>query len=182
MSYIKTKLSLNDKKILKKIYEELEDIYIPTSYRIYGKGDIHSRRTGTTKQKDARQTTFGKVYYQGKLKKSKSSKKYPYIMPLFKKFINSHYPQLLPKLQGVYVNKNTESKKHLDSRNTGTSLLVGFGPYTHGRSVLYIKGKPIKFHIKTNSLIFNGSEIPHGSEPFNGTRYSLVFFKRKLWR
>ena len=28
MSYIKTKLSLNDKKILKKIYEELEDIYI----------------------------------------------------------------------------------------------------------------------------------------------------------
>ena len=33
-----------------------------------------------------------------------------------------------------------------------------------------------KNYIKTNSLIFNGSEIPHESDPFKGTRYSLVFF------
>ena len=33
MSYIKTKLSLEDKEILEEIYEELEEIIIPCSYR-----------------------------------------------------------------------------------------------------------------------------------------------------
>jgi hypothetical protein len=61
------------------------------------------------------------------------------------------------------------------------SLIVGLGVYTGGRTILHIK-KPNgeytakKFHIKTNSLIFNGSEIPHESEHFKGMRYSLVFF------
>jgi hypothetical protein len=82
MSFIKTKLSADDKKILSEIYEELEEIILPTSYSSKG--------------------------------------------------IKGHH--------------------HIDD-------------------------KPKSFHIKTNSLIFNGSEIPHKSEPFKGTRYSLVFFK-----
>ena len=76
----------------------------------------------------------------------------------------------------MYVNKNTVCKEHLDSKNVGESLLVGLGPYTAGRTILYIDDKPKYFHIKTNSLIFNGSEILHKSEPVKGTRYSLVFF------
>lgn len=176
MSYIKTKLSDKDKEILKKIYEELEKISIQTSYSGIGiKGHYHSVKTGTTDQKDARQTCFGKVKYRCKNKESKSSLKYPYIMPLFKEFINSHYPGF--KFNSVYVNKNIICKKHLDSRNTGESLLVGFGSYTGGQSVLYLNDNPKKFHIKSSSIIFNGSEIPHKSEAFKGTRYSLVFFK-----
>ena len=97
------------------------------------------------------------------------------MMKLFKKFIKSHYPEF--KFQSVYVNRNTVCKKHLDSSNVGESLLVGFGPYTKGHTVLYLNNKQHKFNIKTNSLLFNGSEIPHKSEPFNGIRYSLVFFK-----
>lgn len=177
--YIKTKLSKNDKDILKEIYEELENITIPTTYQKCG-GQGHQIRTGTIKQKQARQTSFGKIRFQGKIQNSKYTKKYPYIFPLFKEFINSHYPDF--KFKTVYVNKNTVCKLHTDSRNVGESLLVGFGPYTGGQTVLEIEnsnGKKInkKFHIKTNSLIFNGSEIPHKSEPFKGTRYSLVFFK-----
>ena len=96
-------------------------------------------------------------------------------MDLFKKFINNHYPNF--DFNGVYVNKNTVCKKHLDSKNVGESLLVGFGPFTGGESVLYINDKEHNVNIKTNSLIFNGSEIPHKSLPFEGTRFSLVFFK-----
>ncbi len=99
------------------------------------------------------------------------------MMYLFKKFIKSHYPSF--KIRSVYVNKNTICKEHLDSKNVGESLLVGFGKYTGGQTILRTRSddKPKSFHIKTNSLIFNGSEIPHKSEPFKGTRYSLVFFQ-----
>ena len=177
MSYIKTKLSDKDKDILAEIYNELEQIHIQSTFST-GKGQYHAIKTGTNNQKAGRQTSFGITYYRGNKQKSKSTIKYPYFMILFKKFMNSHYPEF--KFKTVFVNKNTICKEHLDSNNTGESLLVGFGSYTGGKTVLYTGknfDKPKKFHIKTFSLIFNGSEIPHESESFNGTRYSLVFFK-----
>jgi hypothetical protein len=175
MNYIKTKLSSLDKEILNDIYEELENVNIPTTFSGKNiKGHYHAVKTGTTTQKNARQTCFGQVYYQGKYKKSKSTIKYRNIMPLFKEFIKSHYPTF--KFKSVYVNKNTMCKEHIDNKNIGESLLVGLGPYTGGKTVLYINNKQKKFHIKTNSLIFNGFKIPHKSEPFKGIRYSLVFF------
>jgi hypothetical protein len=178
MSFIKTKLTVKDKQILSEIYDNLEEIILPTSYSSKGvKGHHHCVKTGTTDQKDARQVCFGKVKYKGTIQESSYSKKYPHMFYLFKKFINSHYPSF--KFRSVYVNKNTVCKKHLDSKNVGESLLVGFGKYTGGQTMLYTQSddKPKSFHIKTNSLIFNGSEIPHKSEPFKGTRYSLVFFQ-----
>jgi hypothetical protein len=176
MIYIRPKLSNDDKVILDKIYNELEDITIPTSYRKNSKsGSFHSIKTGVTSQKDARQTSFGITKHRGKKQTTSSTKKYPYMMPLFKEFIDSHYPGF--KFNSVYVNKNTIAKKHLDSKNTGESLLVGFGAYTEGKTVLYdSNGKENKFSIKSHSLIFNGSEIEHKSESFNGIRYSLVFY------
>lgn len=176
MCYIKTVLSQNDKDILDEIYHKLEEITIPTTYRKGSKsGNYHSIKIGATSQRNARQTLFGMTKYRGKKQQSSSVKKYPYMMRLFKEFIDSHYPAF--KFKSVYVNKNTIAKKHLDSKNTGESLLVGFGPYTDGQTVLYTSaGKVDKFSIKSHSLIFNGSEIEHKSEPFKGTRYSLVFF------
>jgi hypothetical protein len=176
MSYIRTKLSKEDKEILKKIYNELENINIPTSYSSKGvKGHFHAVRTGTHNQKNARQTCFGLVTFQGKKVKSSSTKKYPWISPLFKEFIQSHYPDF--NFNSVYVNKNTVVKKHIDSNNVGESLLVGLGPYRRGQTTLYLEDKQKKFSIKTSSIIFNGSDIPHKSEKFEGIRYSLVFFK-----
>ena len=67
-------------------------------------------------------------------------------------------------------------KPHYDSNNVCESLLVGLGPYTGCRTVLDIVGNQKKVHIKSQSLIFNGSEIEHWSEPFKGTRYILAFF------
>jgi hypothetical protein len=159
MSYIKTKLSEEDKEILEEIYEELEEITLPTTFSNY-KGKHHAVKTGVTKQKQARQTCFGLVKYKGKLTESQYAQKYPEMLELFKEFIDSHYPGF--KFNSVYVNKNVVCKKHLDSKNVGESLLVGY--------------KERKFHIKSQSLIFNGSEIEHKSLPFKGTRYSLVFF------
>ena len=173
MSYIKTKLSGEDKDILDEIYDELEEINLPSRFQKVG-AQGHSRRTGACSQKQARQTCFGYTIYQCKKQLSLFTKKYPYMMELFEEFIDSHYPGF--EFDSVYVNKNVKCKKHLDSKNVGESLLVGMGEYTGGQTVLYINGREHKFNIQNNSLIFNGSEIEHRSLPFSGTRYSLVFF------
>tara|TARA_R110002126_G_C10346355_1_gene491241 strand:+ start:97 stop:630 length:534 start_codon:yes stop_codon:yes gene_type:complete len=176
MHYIVKKLSENDKNILAKIYETLEGITLPIAYCGENRvGSHHARKIGVTNQRYARQTVFGMTYYRGLLQLSSYSKKYPHVMTLFKEFINSHYSQF--EFMSVYVNRNTIAKKHLDSKNSGTSLLVGLGPYTGGETILYNKdGVESKFCINTHSLVFNGSKIEHSSETFEGTRYSLVFF------
>ena len=176
MSYVRTKLSEQDRDILDDIYNELEEITLPTTFSSQSeKGRHHAIKIGVTKQKNARQACFGIVKYKGKYTCSKYLKKYPEMMEIFNEFIDSHYPEF--EFDSVYVNKNVVCKWHIDSKNVGESLLVGIGGYTGGQSALKIKNKELKFHIKNQSLIFNGSEIEHRSLPFKGTRYSLVFFK-----
>ena len=179
MSYTSTELSESDLQNLNDIFNELEKINIPTVFTNEGviPRRYHANRTGTANQKQARQTSFGLTTYRGKQQESKNSKKNPHIMPLFKNFIDTHTNSAGFKFKSVYVNKNTVCKKHLDSKNIGESLLVGFGDYTGGETVLYLDDNQKKFfNISKSSLIFNGAKIPHSSEEFTGTRYSLVFF------
>ena len=176
MDYLRTELSNQDKNILNEIYNELEKITLPTTYRSEGvKGGYHAAKIGVSSQRGARQTIFGLSTYRGVTQESRYTKKYPHILPLFRKFINSHYPEF--EFNSVYVNRNTISKKHLDAENAGVSLLVGLGNYINGGETVLCNPEEKKFSIKTHSLVFNGSKIPHRSEPFEGTRYSLVFFK-----
>ena len=175
MHYIRTELSKINIDILAKIYETLEGIHIPTSFRTnLNSGNYHAIKIGTVAQKNARQAVFGQTKYRGDLQSTRASNRYPHIMKLFKEFIDSHKPGF--EFKSVYVNRNTIAKKHLDSKNSGTSLLVGLGSYTGGETVLYDKDTSEKFNINTHSLVFDGSKIEHSSEPFTGTRYSLVFF------
>jgi hypothetical protein len=174
-SYVKTKLSVSDTDILEEIYDELEKITIPTTFSSPGtKGHYHAVKIGVQSQRDARQTIFGTTTYRGVKQLSKSSKKHPHIIPLLSRFIQSHNSNF--KFNSVYVNRNTVAKKHLDSKNAGVSLLVGFGKYTDGETVIYTDTTR-EFNIQTHSLIFNGSKIYHSSKNFIGIRYSLVFYK-----
>ena len=167
MSYISTELSESDLQNLNDIYHLLSNIHIPTTFKSNEKhGANHSKKTGTTDQRGARQTLF-KIG-------SKSAIRYPEIFDKFRSFIEVHVPDF--KFESVYVNKNTICKKHLDSGNGGKTLLVGFGDYTGGDTVLVIDCVEKHFNISKSSIIFDGSKIVHSSEPFNGTRYSLVFF------
>jgi len=174
---IQTKLSEDDKNNLKEIYDALQKINIPTVFTNIGviPRRHHSLRTGTTNQRNARQTSFGLTTYRGEKQESHNTKKHPHILPLFKKFIDLHYPNF--NFSTVYVNKNIICQKHKDKKNSGESLLIGFGDYTEGSTVLHINGEESKFNIQESSIIFDGSKIIHSSEPFKGTRYSLVFFK-----
>lgn len=172
--YSRTEISQQDKNILTELYNELDKITIPTTFRSEGvKGGYHASKIGVTNQRNARQTIFGLSKHRGVKQESRYTRKYPHILPLFRKFIQSHHPQF--EFSSVYVNKNTVSKMHLDAENAGVSLLVGIGDFNGGETVLYLPAEE-KFDIKTHSLVFNGSKISHKSEPFEGTRYSFVFF------
>ena len=115
MHYIRTELSENDKDILGTIYQSLEKIHIPTSFRTnLNSGNYHAIKIGTVSQKNARQAVFGQIKYRGDLQSTRASNRYPHIMKLFKEFINSHYSQF--EFMSVYVNRNTIAKKHLDSK------------------------------------------------------------------
>ena len=170
--YDRHKLSEYDKRILQHIYNTLEQVQIRTTL---SSNSFHAEKAGAISQVGARQACFGIVRHKGAFVKSRPLKDHPEIMRLFKKFMRSHCPSF--KFNSVYVNKNVVCKPHFDAGNVGKSMLVGMGPYTRGRSILHIRGKQKRFHIKSHSLVFDGSLIKHESEEFKGTRYSLVFFK-----
>ena len=73
------------------------------------------------------------------------------------------------------VNRNAEFTPHVDSgRGAGQSLsmIVGLGDYARGS--LFIEGK--SHDIRYSPLEFDGWRQRHWTEPFDGERYSLVWF------
>jgi len=80
----------------------------------------------------------------------------------------------------VQINKNFPAPKHLDSMNVGESYLCCFGKYTGGETVVDFGGMgkyaPCKLNPRLKPIKFNGSKFEHWVEPFEGKRYSLVFF------
>jgi len=169
-------LSNSDKDILQNIYEELEKINIPTTYSSKEpKKGFQTQRTGNWKIKGARSCVFGSICHFGKVKDSRLTLKYPHILPLLSSFIANHLPDF--KFTKVYVNRNTICDKHIDSGNCGESLIIGLGDYRGGETTLFLEDKALNFDISKKSLIFDGSKIPHKSQPFSGIRYSLVYFK-----
>ena len=73
----------------------------------------------------------------------------------------------------VQVNDNYETLPHKDKGNFGTSAIVGFGEYTGGE--LVIEETPV--NIQNQVCFFDGSLYTHSTKPFQGQRFSLVFFK-----
>jgi tRNA U38,U39,U40 pseudouridine synthase TruA len=73
------------------------------------------------------------------------------------------------------VNRNAEFTPHVDSgRGLGQSLsmIVGLGTYTDGR--LLVEG--VSHDIGYKPLEFDGWKLRHWTEPFDGERFSLVWF------
>jgi hypothetical protein len=72
-----------------------------------------------------------------------------------------------------------QCQKHLDRKNTGESLLIGLGDYKGGELVVWEdKESPTTtVDISSQSVQFDGSKLYHETAPFEGERYSLVFYK-----
>ena len=80
----------------------------------------------------------------------------------------------------IQLNKNLECPLHKDSKNAGYSMLVSIGDYEGGETVVEYPDNHTEYDIKNKFASFNGSRYTHWTKPFEGKRYSLVFYKHKL--
>lgn len=172
-------ITKKQKQMLADIQAELDLCYIPTSF---GAVRHHCVKTNTHNQKGARQDVVGTVVLWPGSPRTQSAcqKRHPQLMRLFKKFMKDHAPEF--KFRTAYINIDTMCDAHFDHKNSGESLLIGFGDYSGGETWLFkmqadgsMKNYP--YNISNKSISFDGSKIMHSSQKFTGKRYSLVFFQ-----
>jgi FkbM family methyltransferase len=73
------------------------------------------------------------------------------------------------------INRNAEFTPHVDSgrgQGQSVSMIVGLGDFIRGS--IFVEGKP--YSIRYNPLEFDGWTQLHWTEPFQGERFSLVWF------
>ena len=76
----------------------------------------------------------------------------------------------------ITVNQNYQAAPHYDRGNVGDSFLVAFGPYSGGNLKLH-QGPSLEVKdIRHKPIVGNFSTTLHSVEPFQGSRYSLVFY------
>ena len=100
---------------------------------------------------------------------SNFTQKYPELWNLLVKYGDDNVPH---PYTSVCINHNTISKPHYDSNNKGVSSIIGIGDYTGGELVVEHQA----IDIKNKLFTFDGSKQLHWSLPFEGQRYSLIFF------
>lgn len=102
---------------------------------------------------------------------------YPELDEIFYEFASLHLSEF--KYSHVMINKNYPVDWHFDNKNVGDSVIITFGDYTGGRTQCKNpKTKQIdSLDARHQPIMFNGSQIEHRCEPFEGERYALVFFK-----
>ena len=103
--------------------------------------------------------------------------KYPEFQQITREFMNEYFPEF--QWCNIQLNKNFPCPKHTDSKNVGTSIIIGLGDYTGGDLVIETPDVKESFNIKYKSMKFDGSKYPHWVMPFQGKRYSMVFFKNQ---
>ena len=79
------------------------------------------------------------------------------------------------------VNRNFKCKMHRDKVNEGDSIIVALGDFTGGELIIEddsdgVEGVEHLFDIKYKFLQFDGAKYRHGTEPFDGERYSIVMY------
>ena len=112
----------------------------------------------------------GQKCFQGKSRwPSRFNKEFPMLFYVLKKLMHSIDPEFT--YTTIQVNKNVISRPHVDKNNVGPSYIIALGDFTGGN--LVIEG--VEHNIKNSPLQFDG-RLGHWITPFEGTRYSLVFF------
>jgi FkbM family methyltransferase len=116
--------------------------------------------------------TFGRIHRQFNkyIGDSIATEKYPQLWSLIKKYALSLNLDFM--WTTCSVSKNNKCKPHYDTKNIGLTMIVAIGDYTGGRLMTDTDGA---IDIRTPHF-FNGNNILHWTEDFEGERYSLMFY------
>jgi hypothetical protein len=165
-------------KLKQELYEVLERTNIP---KIDGPRKDGRKTRGDLLGFNAWTTTFGCGNRRKfGISEFSANKKFPELFDLLIKFGNEIAPKGF-EYQAITLNKDMQAKKHIDGGNAGFSVLTGLGDFTGGELNVYEPdgNNPTTYDLKDHTLIFNGSLLPHMTEPFKGRRYTIVYYKQK---
>ena len=126
-----------------------------------------------------RSQTFGVVRTRKRTKFDYSAitRDRPLLYKLLLDFAKDHVSADI-RWNAITVNDNYTCSRHKDKGNEGASLLVGFGNYIGGELMAEdADGVAIAHNINSRPLVMNFAESFHWVTPFEGDRYSLVFYR-----
>jgi len=109
---------------------------------------------------------------------------------------NRKYPDLLRALinfgnvvvppgwryTAITLNKNVLAKRHVDGNNVGRSVIVGIGDYTGGELRVWGPRNGADHEdvdLKDRPTFFNGALRFHETQPFEGERWTIIYYKQK---
>lgn len=156
--------SVTCEKEFKSLLHEIEKEFETMKWKKYTRTNVSSEPCNSM--------PFGEVMrpYHGRCESS-CNKKFPKVYSLLQKL-----SALLKFTHSSYtINKNLTCLPHKDKNNVGNSLILSLGKFSGGN--LIIEG--VKFDIYHRPLLFNGAKCTHWTEPFQGTRYTIVFYNIK---
>ena len=99
---------------------------------------------------------------------------YPEFYYIAKEFRDIYFKNF--KYSNIQINKNYPIPPHFDKQNIGESVLCAFGDYTGGNTRIDLGKTILSIDARYKPYKFNGSKFKHWVEPFEGNRYSLVYF------
>jgi hypothetical protein len=97
----------------------------------------------------------------------------PYLYKLLLEFGAAYVPF---SFSSITVNDSYRAAPHRDKGNTGDSLVVAFGEYTGGELRLHEGDDAGVYDIKHRGIVADFKATLHSVEPFEGRRFSLVFY------
>jgi hypothetical protein len=106
---------------------------------------------------------------------------YPQIYAKFQSLLQKYDPSFT--YTHITVNRNLRCKKHTDGGNAGPSYIAAFGSFRGGQLSIEPPGggKPeIRLDLKSNFVKFNGKTQPHETMPFEGERFTLVYYTSEM--
>jgi hypothetical protein len=152
---------MSPSSLLSEILDKMRELYFPKE----------TRRSVRRNEKDGKRGfVLGYVinYNKGWVA-SRFSRRYPEFARLVCDYCKAARPSF--KFTSVMVNEGG-SALHVDSLNSGKSLIVGLGDYTGGDLWQY-PDDVLDIYKKLKSC---DGRLPHMTLPFKGERFSLVFF------
>ena len=118
-------------------------------------------------------TYFGRFRRYGKMVDGRGTRELPLLDKLLRDIVKLYNPDF--KYTRFQVNYNVECIPHKDGKNIGESLIFSVGDYTGGE--LMVDGEPIDIYKRP--YLFNGALKEHWVNPFEGDRFSVIYYLDK---
>ena len=156
------------------LLQMLRDIELPKD----GRDRVHADDAEKVKRGMALGTVTD--YASKHLKPSVNTKRYKTLARALCKLAREAFPDF--PFTGIMVNQGG-SELHVDKNNCGPSIIFSLGDHTGGDLWQFNPStwQGDIFEIKNNPTKCNGL-LPHATLPFEGERYSLVYYCLQSWR